>query len=116
MRPFRTEDQTKKLIYITVCLRRAGEIHPDKIAIEENNENKFGQLMRNKTLHPLVLFLVVYIGVEGTIGGIVFRQLERHTLNSLNLKIKIRMDCNISVASSWRWAFVRLRFDWILRW
>ena len=114
MSPFRTEDQTKKLIYITVCLRRAGEIHPDKNAIEENNENKFGQLMRNKTLHPLVLFLVVYIGVEGTIGGIVFRQLEeRHTLN---LKINFRMDCNISVARSWRWAFVWLRFDWILRW
>ena len=32
--------------FITVCLRRAaGEILPDKIAIEELNDDKFGQLM-----------------------------------------------------------------------
>jgi len=52
-----------------VCLQRAGEIFPDKTAIEENNDDKFGQLMRNKTVHLLALFLMVYIGVEVTIGG-----------------------------------------------
>jgi hypothetical protein len=58
---------------ITVCLRRAGEILPDKTAIdEESNDDKFGQLMRNKTVHLLALFLMVYIGVEVTIGGTVF--------------------------------------------
>ena len=35
---------------------------------EENNDDKFGQLMRKKTVHLLALFLMVYIGVEVTIG------------------------------------------------
>jgi len=52
-----------------VCLRRAGEILPDNTAIEETNDDKFGQLMRNKAVHLLALFLMVYIGVEVTIGG-----------------------------------------------
>ena len=58
-------------VFITVCLQRAGEILPDK-AIEEVNDDKFGQLMRNKTVHLLALFLMIYIGVEVTIGGIIF--------------------------------------------
>ena len=58
---------------ITACLRRAGEILPDNTAIEENSDEKFSQLMRNKTVHLLALFVMVYIGVEVTIGGINFR-------------------------------------------
>ena len=58
---------------MTVCLRRAGEVLPDK-PIEENNDDKFGQLMRSKTVHLLALFVMVYIGVEVTIGGIIFEQ------------------------------------------
>jgi len=52
-----------------VCLRRAGEILPDKTAIEEINGNKFSQLMRNKTVHLLALFLMVFNGIEITMGG-----------------------------------------------
>ena len=99
--------------YITVCLQRAGEILPDKTAIEENNDDKFGQLMRNKTVHLLAFFLMVYIGVEVTIGGIIFG--DYLIVKSL-ITPKIRMDCNIPDARSWRWAFDRLRFDRILRW
>ena len=58
--------------FITVCLLRAGEIFPDKTATDENNDDKFGQLMRNKTVHLLAIFLMVYIGVEVTIGGMIF--------------------------------------------
>ena len=59
--------------FITACLRRAGEILPVKIAGGEIYENnKFSQLMKNKTVHLLALFLMVYIGVEVTIGGIIF--------------------------------------------
>ena len=61
---------------ITVCLRQAGEILPDKTEIEENNENKFSQLMRNKTVHLLALFLMFFIGIEVTIGGIIHCQLH----------------------------------------
>ena len=61
------------MLLITECLRRAGEILPDKTVIDESNDDgKFGQLMRNKTVHLLAIFLMVYIGVEVTIGGMIF--------------------------------------------
>ena len=56
-------------LLISVCLLRAGETLPDKIASEEIHENKFTQLMKNKTVHLLAVFLMVYTGVEATIGG-----------------------------------------------
>ena len=55
----------------TACLRRAGEILSER-AVNEEHDNKFGQLMRTKAVHLLALFLVVYIGVEVTIGGMIF--------------------------------------------
>jgi hypothetical protein len=59
---------TDKLDY-TACLRQAGEILSDRVASEELHDNKFGlnQLMRNKAVHLLALFLMVYIGIEVTI-------------------------------------------------
>jgi fucose permease len=62
---------------LTACLRRAGELLSDRVASEELHDDKFSQLMRKKTVHLLALFLVVYIGVEVTIGGIIcsFRSL-----------------------------------------
>ena len=48
---------------------------PDRNGIEENTDGKFSQLMRNKTVHLLALFLVLYLGVEVTIGGMIFRLL-----------------------------------------
>ena len=56
---------------ITVCLRQAGEVHPDKIPGEEIQENKFSQLMKNKNVHLFALFLMVYTGIEITIAGII---------------------------------------------
>ena len=78
-------------IIITVCLRQAGEMLPDRTANEEINDSKFGQLMRNKTVHLLSLFLMVYIGVEVTIGGIIFVLYDCRKSDYC----KIRMDCNI---------------------
>ena len=62
------------IFLLTACLRQAGEIIPDKTASDEVDEsNKFSQLMKNKTVHLLAAFLMVYIGAEITIGGIIFR-------------------------------------------
>ena len=58
-------------LIITVCLRQAGEIHPDKIPGEEIQENKFSQLMKNKNVHLFAFFIMVYTGIEITIGGII---------------------------------------------
>ena len=82
---------TKRIkFFITECLRRAGEILPDRTAIEEINDNKFGQLMRNKTVQLLSLFLMLYMGVEVTIGGRIFLLYMIIT----NLTV-IRVDCSI---------------------
>jgi hypothetical protein len=62
---------TVNSLIISVCLRRAGEILPVKIPSEEIHENKFSQLMKNKTVHLLTVFLMAYTGVEATIGGII---------------------------------------------
>jgi len=51
------------------CLREVGEIVPDKPADEEVDKGKFTQMMTYKAVHLLALFLLVYIGVEVTIGG-----------------------------------------------
>lgn len=56
-------------IKLTECLRQAGEVVPDES--EEIHDNKFGQLMKNKTAHLLAFFLMIYIGVEVTIGGTI---------------------------------------------
>ncbi|KAF8805063.1 hypothetical protein BYT27DRAFT_7193599 [Phlegmacium glaucopus] len=50
------------------CLKQAGETVPNKTE-EIQHDNKFGQLMKYKSVHFLALFLVVYIGVEVMIGG-----------------------------------------------
>jgi fucose permease len=75
----------KKIIkfFITECLQRAGEIFLDRTAIEEINDDKFGQLLRNKTVHLLSLFLMLYMGVEVTIGGILFVLLYTIIVTSL---------------------------------
>ena len=56
---------------LTVCLRQAGETLSERVASEEPHDDKFGQLMRNKAVHLLALFLVMYIGIEVTTGGII---------------------------------------------
>ena len=86
----------------------------DNVASEELHDDKFGQLMRNKTVHLLALFLVMYIGVEVTIGGINCSPmlLLNKNLNTCNS----RMDRNILDARSRGWAFIWLRFNWVLWW
>ena len=54
----------------TECLRQAGEVAPSKT--QEIYENKFSQLIYNKAVHLIALFVTVYIGVEVTITGMFF--------------------------------------------
>ena len=66
----------------TACLRLAGEILPDRSHSEEINEDKFSQLMKNKTVHLMAIFLMVYIGIEVTIGGTIICSFRRLFDNS----------------------------------
>ena len=54
------------LLIPTECLRQAGEL---PVKTQEIYENKFLQLINNKTVHFLALFITVYVGVEVTITG-----------------------------------------------
>ena len=59
--------------FIMACLRRVGEIHLVKSSSKEVNDNgKFSQIIMNRTVHLLSIFLMIYIEVEVTIGGIHF--------------------------------------------
>ncbi|KAF8181818.1 MFS general substrate transporter [Pholiota molesta] len=57
---FKFKDQDENLML-------AGEIVPEKLNAEEGN--KYSQLLHLKAVHLIALFLVIYIGVEMTIGG-----------------------------------------------
>ena len=58
-------------MFITECLQKAGEVVPESNKTEEIHDNKFGDLVKNKTVHFLSLFIMVYAGVEVAIGGMI---------------------------------------------
>jgi fucose permease len=61
-----------RLIVHPVCRQEVGEIvNPNNVEEEGSPMKKFGQMMTHKAVHLLSLFLMVYIGVEVTIGGII---------------------------------------------
>ncbi|KAF8903921.1 MFS general substrate transporter [Gymnopilus junonius] len=49
------------------CLRQAGEVIIERTPTSE--ENTFRQVMRTRAVHLLAIFILVYVGVEVTIGG-----------------------------------------------
>ena len=50
------------------CLIEGGEPVDEPIE-EDKNKGQFKQIMTNKTVNALALFVLVYVGVEVTIGG-----------------------------------------------
>lgn len=50
------------------CLKEAGEIVPDHVE-NTSGDSKYTQMLRVRAVHLLALFLILYIGVEVTIGG-----------------------------------------------
>ena len=63
------------------CLAQGGEIIPDK-PDNPSEEGKYSQLLRLKATHLLALFLLVYIGVEVTIGGKILNHIPYHVIKS----------------------------------
>ena len=64
-------DTDMSLYSSTACRREVGEVVHPRSVDEESPWKKFGQMMIHKAVHLLALFLMVYIGVEVTIGGII---------------------------------------------
>ena len=65
------KESQKSSCSISECLQEAGEVVPKSDKTEEIHDNKFGDLMKNKTVHSLSLFIMVYVGVEVAIGGMI---------------------------------------------
>lgn len=54
------------VILETECLKLAGEVIPDRVAGEEGT---FKDVMNCQAVHLLAFFILIYVGVEVTIGG-----------------------------------------------
>ena len=55
------------------------EVHP----IEITSGNKYKQMFRLKELHILAFFILIYVGVEVTIGGVYCQDPLLSTLNDI---------------------------------
>ncbi|KAF8966641.1 MFS general substrate transporter [Flammula alnicola] len=49
------------------CLEQAGEVIPEKTA--ESQGGTFKQVTRTRAVHLLAIFILIYVGVEVTVGG-----------------------------------------------
>ena len=72
------------------CLLQAGETIAQKVAGED--DHKFRQIMQTKAVHFLALFILVYVGVEVTIGGRLFKCLMRECLISYDFDKRLDRD------------------------
>ena len=51
---------------VSECLAQIGQLTEEK---ESANGSKYKEMFKLKALHLLALFILVYVGVEVTIGG-----------------------------------------------
>ena len=58
------------LAYHEFSLECHAEIGQASTAKNTTDNSTFSQIIRSKTVHILALFLLVYVGVEFTIGGL----------------------------------------------
>ncbi|KAF5381330.1 hypothetical protein D9615_008381 [Tricholomella constricta] len=63
----RQDDATadQQCVY-TECLREIGQVIPENVS---DDNNRFRQILGQKTVHLLAFYILVYVGVEVTIGG-----------------------------------------------
>ncbi|KAG6902165.1 hypothetical protein C0995_003639 [Termitomyces sp. Mi166 len=64
------------------CLREAGQVIPERLTTEQstNDKSTFRQILGHKTVHLLAFYILVYVGVEVTIGSWIVTYIiqERH--------------------------------------
>jgi hypothetical protein len=90
------------------CLAQIGQAAEEK---EMVGESKYKEMFRLKALHLLAFFILVYVGVEVTIGG---RSLHTVALSAVVTRPAHRLDCDLrDPGSPWRpiiWVYI----CWIL--
>lgn len=80
---------------------------------DTSNENKFRQILGQKTVHLLAFFILVYVGVEVTIGGTLSN--PHMTLCTSSL-FHYRLDRHIHQRRARRRPGIWIRVRWLLRW
>jgi len=58
---------TRSTDYFAECLIEGGEPMPERSSVDE--QNKFKTVMTTSSVHYLALFILLYVGVEVSIGG-----------------------------------------------
>ncbi len=59
------------------CLELAGEVIPEKTTGIEDQTSNFRKVWKTKAVHLLSVFILIYVGVEVTIGGLLIVKLNR---------------------------------------
>lgn len=80
---------------------------------QETRENKYKQVFSLRLVHYLALFIVLYTGLEITVGGTYCRYLLQRTDRSC--RSTDRLDRHLRRSSPWRWRELGLHRRWVLR-
>ena len=54
----------------TACLAESGQIALHDATTVQSGDNKYKQMFKLRTLHLLAFFILIYVGVEVTLGGL----------------------------------------------
>ena len=90
------------------CLAQIGQTAEEKELV---GGSKYKEMFRLKALHTLALFILVYVGVEVTIGG---KSRPMHCRAVLTTRSDHRLDCDLYDSCSPRWAIIWVYINWIL--
>lgn len=83
------------------CLSQIGQLAEEREGV---NGSKYKEMFKLKALHLLALFILVYVGVEVTIGGTSLAPSVPLILNTLHC----RVDCHIYHSGSPWWPIIRI--------
>ena len=86
------------------CLALAGEVIPESTSGSEENTSNLRNVMRSRAVHLLALFILIYVGVEVTIGGLSKLRIFFEAPADKNF----RLDCHFCHRTTPWWPFVRL--------
>ncbi len=95
----------------TAALAEIGETPPPE-ETQEIQENKYRQMFKLKSLHLMAVFVLIYVGVEVTLGG---QSAENLAFRSCDSPFDLRrLDCYIRYRPSWWRPVFRIHLFWFL--
>ena len=105
------------LVCMTAALAESGQ-NPAREETQESGGNKYSEMFKLKSLHLMAVFILIYIGVEVTLGGEVYdgmTQAWRAAPNTHQSRDLRRLDCYVRYRPPRWWSFGRVHLLWFLR-